>query len=80
MINDPQSVQAPESRPFTRHTLVKLAVAALAVILVLTVGFWLLGLVFSVVGWIVRVVVLAAVAAVVWHFVARWLSGRPRYY
>ncbi|MGH9121263.1 MAG: hypothetical protein ACRDYC_04840 [Acidimicrobiales bacterium] len=80
MINDPQSVQTPRSRPFAGHSLLTLAGAALAVILVLTVGFWLLGLVFSVIGWIIRLAILAAVGAVVWHFVARRLRGGPRYY
>ena len=41
------------------------------------VAFWALGFLFHLAGWILRVAVLAAVAAFVWRWVTRRRSSRP---
>ncbi|MBO0729130.1 MAG: hypothetical protein J2P57_07710 [Acidimicrobiaceae bacterium] len=49
-------------------------VVAIAAIVGVSILFWALGLIASVFGWALRIAFLAAVAAVVWHFVSRRLS------
>jgi hypothetical protein len=53
-----------------------LTIAAVCVVAIvgLSIFFWVIGLVASIFGWILRVAVLAAVAAFVWHYVSRRLS------
>jgi putative flippase GtrA len=54
-------------------TIVVVAVLAAAG---LGVAFWALGLLFHLLGWILRVAILAAVAAFVWHRLCRRWSSR----
>jgi hypothetical protein len=55
----------------TVKLVLSIVVVALAALLVLGAGFWLLGIVFGMLGWIVRIALLAAVAAFVWRLVTR---------
>lgn len=50
--------------------------AAVAVAVGLTLVFWVLGLVFNLLGWIARIAIITAVVAVVWRAVNRRLSRR----
>lgn len=50
---------------------VTIVVVAVAAAVGLGVAFWALGFLFSLLGWILRVAILAAVAAFVWHRVGR---------
>jgi len=52
------------------------AVVAVGAVLVLGAAFWVLGLVFHLAGWIIKVAILAAVAALVWRRVTRGRSQR----
>jgi len=54
-------------------TVVAVAVGA---VFALTAFFWALDAVVHLVGWVVRIVVLSAVAATVWHYVSRRLARR----
>jgi cytochrome c biogenesis protein CcdA len=54
--------------------IVTVIVVAVAAVLGLSIVFWALGLVASIFGWLFRIALLAAVAAVVWHYVTRRLS------
>jgi hypothetical protein len=53
---------------------VMIAVVAVIAVLALALGFWLLGLVFHLAGLIVKVAVLAAVAALIWRRISRHRS------
>jgi hypothetical protein len=50
---------------------VMIAVVAIIAVLALAAVFWVLGLLFHIAGLIVKVAILAAVAAVVWRWVSR---------
>ena len=56
--------------------IVMIAVVAVGAVLVLGTAFWVLGLVFHMVGWILKVALLAAVAALVWRSITRGRSRR----
>jgi putative flippase GtrA len=52
-----------------------IAVVAVVAIVGLGIAFWLLGFLFHLAGWILRVAVLAAVAALVWRRITRHRSS-----
>jgi hypothetical protein len=54
--------------------IVMIAVVAVGAVLVLGTAFWVLGLLFHMAGWILRVALLAAVAAFVWKRITRGRS------
>ena len=56
--------------------IVMIAIVAVAAVLVLGTAFWVLGLAFHLLGWIVKVALLAAVAALVWRRITRGRSHR----
>jgi putative flippase GtrA len=59
----------------TFSLIVMIAVVAVLAILGLGVTFWVLGFLFHLAGWILRVAVLAAVAALVWRWITRRRSS-----
>jgi hypothetical protein len=69
----------PEGDPRQKHStfslIVMIAVVAVLAILGLGIAFWLLGFLFHLAGWILRVAVLAAVAAFVWRRITRRRSS-----
>jgi hypothetical protein len=70
----------PEGGP-RRHSIFSLVawivVLAVAAAIVLTIAFWALGIVVGLAGWILKVAILAAVAAFVWRRVnRRWNHDR----
>jgi archaellum biogenesis protein FlaJ (TadC family) len=73
-----RTVITMETTDEDRHSLfgliIAIAVAVVAAVLVLTAVFWFLGLIFDMAGWIARVAILAAVAALVWRVVTRRLA------
>jgi putative flippase GtrA len=77
-----QSAGDPEKDRPRRHStfslIVTIVVVAAIAILGLSVSFWVLGLVFHLAGWILRVAILAAVAALVWRWVNRRRSPDSR--
>lgn len=68
----------PEGAP-RRHSVfslvVTIIVVAVGAAIVLGLLFWTLGLVFSIAGWIIRIAILAAVAALVWRRLTRHRAG-----
>jgi hypothetical protein len=69
----------PEGDAPRQHSIfsliVMIAVVAVLAIVGLGVAFWLLGFLFHLAGWILRVAVLAAVAALVWRKITRHRSA-----
>lgn len=51
--------------------IVMIVVVAVIGIVALSVAFWVMGFLFHLAGWILRIAVLAAVAAFVWRWVSR---------
>ena len=70
---DPYRYGGPGDRPGRGllGTALMVVVIAVGAVLVLGTAFWAIGLVFHLLGWIVRVALLAAVAALVWRRVTR---------
>jgi hypothetical protein len=70
----------PEGGP-RRHSVFSLVawivVLAVAAAIVLTIAFWALGIIVGLAGWILKIAILAAVAAFVWRKVSRrWNHDR----
>jgi hypothetical protein len=69
----------PEGDAPQKHStfslIVMIAVVAVVAIVGLGVAFWALGFLFHLAGWILRVAVLAAVAALVWRRITRHRSS-----
>jgi hypothetical protein len=68
----------PEGDTPGKHSMfsliVTIVVVAVLAMVAIGIAFWTLGFLFSIAGWILRVAVLAAVAAFVW----RWVNRRSR--
>jgi putative flippase GtrA len=68
----------PEGDEPRKHSMfsliVMIVVVAVLAIAGLSIAFWALGFLFHLAGWILRIAVLAAVAAFVWRWVNRRLS------
>jgi hypothetical protein len=72
---DPEPPRRPQHSTFSLIAMI--VVIAVAATVGLTVAFWALGFLFHLAGWILRVAVLAAVAAYVWRRVnRRWSHDR----
>jgi hypothetical protein len=69
----------PEGEGPRKHStfslIVMIAVVAVLAIIGLGVAFWLLGFLFHIAGWILKIAVLAAVAAFVWRRITRHRSS-----
>jgi hypothetical protein len=69
----------PESDGPHKHStfslIVMIAVVAVVAIVGLGVAFWLLGFLFHLAGWILKVAILAAVAAFIWRRITRHRSS-----
>ena len=65
----------PERHTSEKHSVFSLIVMVVVIAVIAAVGlsitFWALGFLFHLLGWILKVAVLAAVAAVVWRWVSR---------
>ena len=59
----------------TFSLIVMIAVVAVLAIIGLGIAFWVLGFLFHIAGWILKVAVLAAVAAFIWRRVTRHRSS-----
>ena len=58
-------------KPSIFSLIVMIVVVAAIAAVGLTIAFWVLGFVFHLAGWILKIAVLAAVAAYVWRWVGR---------
>ena len=67
---NPPENSAPHKNS-TFSLIVMIVVVAVIGVFALSVAFWVMGLLFHLAGWILRIAVLAAVAAFVWHRVSR---------